>query len=93
MSAPAAQPAARLLRYHDGERFCAALEVSEGRKYRHLVVITDGGVRYVEAPLEQPVEPLGVVTRKQLATFRRCGRVFGITQAAEAALELAAVPA
>jgi hypothetical protein len=78
-----------IVRFHDGARYCAALEAGVGRKYRHLVVITEYGVRVLDVPLDEPTEVLGPVTRRQLATFRRAGKVFGITAGARQALDAA----
>ena len=78
-----------IVRAHDGERFVTALEVSVGHKHRHLVVMTDGGVRAISVPLEEAVEVLGPVKKKHLATFRRMGKAFGITKAALEGLDAA----
>lgn len=76
-----------IVRYHDGQRFVAALDAGEGRKYRHLVVITDGGVRVIEAPLNARIEVLGPALKKHARTFLRVGKVFGISKAARQAIE------
>jgi hypothetical protein len=76
-----------IVRWHDGSRYVSALDGGEGRKYRHLVLITESGVRVEDVPLDDPIEQLGVATRKQLRTFRRAGRVFGISSRAKEVLD------
>lgn len=73
-----------LVKYHDGERFVTALHAGEGRKYLHLVCITEGGVRVLDVPREQArfLCVIGPALKKHLVSFRRAGRVFGISKAA-----------
>jgi hypothetical protein len=78
-----------IVRFHDGERFVHGLEAAPGRKYRHIVTITEGGVCVVDLDLREPVESLHPVKPKQLRTFARAGRVFGISKAAQSILATA----
>ena len=79
-----------IVRFHDEERWAHGLEGQVGTKLRHIVAITEGGVRVLDGPLaDRTVEVLGPARKRQLRTFRRAGRTFGITKAAKAILDAA----
>jgi len=81
----------RLIRFHDGERYLAGIELEPGRKLRHIVALYDGGVRVVSLPLEQPVQVLGEVKPRHVTMYRRAAKNFGASAAALVSLkELAA---
>lgn len=77
----------RLMRYHDGSGYRAAL-VTEGRTKLHVVSITDCGVRHESLALtevrymtELPGDP-----RRAARRMLKAGRRVGITKAARAIL-------
>lgn len=83
------------VRFHDGERYVAAL-AREGRSKLHLVVIEDAGVRRLSVPLDEgryirPLELRGkpYPVDRMVKKFRAFGRERGITEAAKSELERA----
>lgn len=79
----------QVVRFHDGDRYCAAL-VKIGHTQLHAVVIDDCGVRVVSEPkaASRYTEPLMLKGKpyppERLARImRRIGRERGITAAAK----------
>jgi hypothetical protein len=79
-------------RFHDGERYAAAL-VKIGRTKIHAVVIDDCGVRVISEPLESARYCGPLVFNSEpyplprlLKHFKRVGRGRGITDAAKVIL-------
>jgi len=83
----------KAVRYHDGERACAAL-LKVGHKNLHAVVIDDVGVRVISEPLAALKHCTDLTLRGQpyplarlVKHLRRAGHERGITQAALAILD------
>lgn len=77
------------VRFHDGQRFVAAL-AREGRTRLHLVVIDDAGVRRLTVPKDEAryLRPLLLrgkpyPVERAVRKFRAFGRERGITDAAK----------
>lgn len=85
----------RTARFHDGERYAAAL-VRDGRKHLHLTFIDDSGVRHATAPLEEQRHLVPLTHRgdsypveRMVRKLRGAATRMGITDAAQAELERA----
>ena len=86
----------RAARFHDGERYAAAL-VRDGRKHIHLTFIDDGGLRHSTAPLEEARHLMPLAHRgdtypveRMVRKFRGVASRMGATDAAKAELARAA---
>lgn len=87
------------VRFHDGERYVAAL-AREARVKLHLVYLEDSGVvhRAVDREEARSTKPLELRGRpypvdRMVRKFRAIGRARGITEAAKAELARASVKA
>jgi hypothetical protein len=80
----------KFVRYHDGERFTAAIAI-EGRTRLHLAVITDSGVTALDVPLEEGryCSPLEGRIDKAARRMLKAGRQLGITKGAREILQAA----
>jgi len=81
----------QLVRWNDGDRFAVAVEISAGTKWRHLLTMSEAGLRIVDVPLDEKLFPAGdFKPRRHLAAFRRFAVTFGSTGAARDAVKLLA---
>jgi hypothetical protein len=74
-----------MVRWHDGQRFVAAL-CRRGRSRLHLLAIEEGGVRVRQRPIAEepalrPLEDYPVA--RAVRQFRRIGRRRGMSQEAK----------
>jgi len=72
-----------------GDADRVALTLDDGNKYRHLLAMSESGLRVVNVPLDEELRPAGEYKpRKHIAAFRRFAKVFGSTAPAREALTL-----